>query len=225
VRAVRHQPPDLPVAHVEYIAKDQVQKSAILFGGAHGTLRHDDIAFFYQPADGDPRLAGKSVIDDVLREVVLASDMKCTRKDPLDVVRKAGQDLRTIRLPETLHVGFNRPLVRCHLGLLRGWASRFDHEEYRGALADVENFVPSDAFAREVAAGREVHLAHSVRVGNPHPAPGKHVAEMAPMEVTLVPDRGRERATKDPLLRILMQHFAHGLALPTRFERVRKRQG
>src|SRR5205807_4450214 len=111
---VADQPPDLPVPHVEYIAKDQVQKSAILFGRSHGTLRHHYIVFLRQPAHGNQRVADKSLIDDVLDEVVLASDMKCTRNHPLNVISQAGQNLRTIRSPETIHIGFNRSLVQCH---------------------------------------------------------------------------------------------------------------
>src|SRR5260370_19013022 len=50
---VADQPPNLLVPHAEYMAKHQVQESAILVGGSHGTLRHHDIVFLGQPADGD----------------------------------------------------------------------------------------------------------------------------------------------------------------------------
>ena len=77
----------------------RLRKVLILFGRSHGTLCHHYIVFLRQPAEGNQRVADKSLIDDVLGEVVLTSDMKCTRNHPLNVISQAGQDLRTISFP------------------------------------------------------------------------------------------------------------------------------
>ena len=66
LQEVADQPPDLPILHVKYIAKDQVEKRAILFGSSHGTLRHHYIVFIHNPANSNHRVSGKSLIDDIL---------------------------------------------------------------------------------------------------------------------------------------------------------------
>ena len=95
--------------------KTRFRRPPSCLGARTRTLRHHDIVFLGQPADGDQGVADKSLIDDVLGEVVLTSDMKYTRNHPLDVIRQAGQNVQTIRFPEAIHIGFNRSLVQCHV--------------------------------------------------------------------------------------------------------------
>src|SRR6188768_3360213 len=90
---IADQPRDLPVPHVEYVAKDQVEKRAILFGGPDGALSYDDMVFLNHPAHRNRGVADKSLVNDVSVEVVLALRLKCARNHPRNIVSQAGENL------------------------------------------------------------------------------------------------------------------------------------
>ncbi len=101
---------------------------------------------------------------------------------------------------------------------------RLDDQVHHGRAADIEHFVPGDTGTRETAPGSKLDFARAARVGDPHAATGERVAEMSIVEVSLVPDAGRERAAEDSVIRILVQLFADRHAVPSGLERIGKRR-
>src|SRR6056297_2047017 len=85
--------------------------------------------------------------------------------------------------------------------------------------------MPFDAVAGEAAAGRHVHFASAVGVGDAHSPAGDGVPEMPIMIVTFMPDARRKCALEDPVLRAIVQRFADGSALPACLQRVGETSG
>lgn len=81
---------------------------------------------------------------------------------------------------------------------------RLNDQVYNRRIADVQHFVPRDAITCETAACIEINLARAFCIRNTHATTGNRVSEMSVMKVPLMSDRGCERASKNPLMRIFV---------------------
>jgi len=82
--------------------------------------------------------------------------------------------------------------------------------------------MPRDAGARKRAAGRKDSLPDASFLRDPHLAPREGVADVRPMEMTVMTGARREGATQQSLLFGLLQSFANRFALPACLKRIGK---
>jgi hypothetical protein len=110
----------LRILHLENIAKNSIQKTAISPGGTHPAFSDNHIAFFRHASHFDCWASDESVILNLFVEGYLPCQVKYARYHPFDIICQTRQDFRMIRLGESIHVPLHGLLVSTHGFVLAG---------------------------------------------------------------------------------------------------------